>query len=392
MIVDLHIHYPIHVVPDLERHTTYELLTSPRGRNRLRDRLRALFVGFLGRFLNYRDFFSGPRVTLPLLRTGNVGVALSVLYSPFDELDLEQRFGAPPLPSYLDDLNAQMDAVEADIAQQPDTGAVLVRSAAELDQATGDGRLAIVHCVEGGFHLGATPSAVEAAVHQLAQRGVAYITLAHLVWRSVATNAPAIPFLPDWLYRRLFPQPDIGLTDLGRAAVEAMVREGVLVDVAHMSTRALTDTLTLLDELDRDGRVSVIASHCGYRFGSQEYNLDAPALQRIAARDGVIGIIFAEHQLLDGLKIRRTTSPEQAIDVLCRHIDAIATATGSRRHVAIGSDLDGFIKPTLNGLQSAADLALLKPRLEERYGSADAELMLSGNVLRVLREHWGRGA
>jgi microsomal dipeptidase-like Zn-dependent dipeptidase len=390
MMVDLHIHYPIHVVPGLERHTTYELLSSPRGRNRLRDRLRALFVGFLGRFLNYRDYFSGPRVTLPLMRSGDVSVALSVLYSPFDELDLGQRFGAPPRPSYLTSLTAQMDAVEADIAQQPDAGAILVRSATELDQALEDSRLAIVHCVEGGFHLGATPAAVDAAVRELAQRGVAYITLAHLVWRSVATNAPAIPFLPDWLYRRVFPQPAVGLSALGRAAVEAMVREGVLVDVAHMSTRALSDTLTLLDDLDPDDSVPVIASHCGYRFGGQEYNLDEATLRRIAARGGVIGIIFAEHQLLDGLKIRRTTSLEQAIDVLCRHIDAIAAATGSRRHVAIGSDLDGFIKPTLHGLQSAADLALLKPRLEERYGRDDAELLLSGNVLRVLRGHWDR--
>ena len=53
-----------------------------------------------------------------------------------------------------------------------------------------------MHCIEGGFHLGATPEEVTAHVHELADRGVAYITLAHLFWRRVATNAPALPFLP----------------------------------------------------------------------------------------------------------------------------------------------------------------------------------------------------
>lgn len=225
-------------------------------------------------------------------------------------------------------------------------------------------------------------------MQKLAARGLAYITLAHLFWRSVATNAPALPFLPDAVYRRLFPQPKVGLTELGRAAVTAMVREGVLVDIAHMSTRSLQDTFDLLDELDPARSVPVIASHAGYRFGKQEYALTDDALRAVAARDGVVGLIFAEHQILDGLELGKTTSLGQSLDVLCRHIDKIAAITGSHRHVALGSDLDGFIKPTLAGLQSAADLALLEDALVVRYGAADTDLMLSGNVLRVLRAGW----
>ena len=67
---------------------------------------------------------------------------------------------------------------------------------------------------------------MEKAVERLADSGVAYVTLAHLFWRQVATNAPAIPFLPDWLYRRVFPQPDRGLTELGTAAVRAWFASG----------------------------------------------------------------------------------------------------------------------------------------------------------------------
>ena len=76
--------------------------------------------------------------------------------------------------------------------------------------------MALVHCVEGGFHLGATTEQVDASVTALAGRGVAYVTLAHLFWRRVAANAPAIPFLPDVVYSTLFPQKaGIGLTELG---------------------------------------------------------------------------------------------------------------------------------------------------------------------------------
>lgn len=177
---------------------------------------------------------------------------------------------------------------------------------------------------------------------------MAYVTLAHLFWRRVATNAPALPFLPDPGYRLLFPQPAEGLTDLGRAAITAMCKERMLIDLSHMSERALEDCFSLLDELDPQRETPVLSSHSGYRFGRQEYNLTDATIGRIAERDGVI---FAEHQLLDGLG-RSPKSLEGSVAALAQHVDRIAELTGSHRHTAIGSDLDGFIKPTLAGLQT----------------------------------------
>src|SRR5262249_11375389 len=131
--------------------------------------------------------------------------------------------------------------------------------------------------------------------------------------------------------------------------------------------------------------VPVIATHSPYRFGRQHYNLGPRAVERIAARDGVIGLILAEHQAADGLRHRRTRTLDDSLKVLFAHIDRIRDITGSHRHVAIGSDLDGFIKPTLAGLDSAADLAALERALVNRYGAEHAELIASGNVLRLLR-------
>lgn len=390
MFCDLHAHYPMHLVPGFD-HAAYELVTSRRARARLLDRVRGRMLGIAGRIGNYESFASGPRVTVPKLRDGRVGVALSVLYSPFDEMDLSLRYGSPPQERYFHTLLRQLDAVESELAAEHAGRAMVARNPAELDAAIAAGEVALVHCVEGAFHVGATPAAMEEGVERLAARGMAYLTIAHLFWRSVATNAPAIPFLPDPVYRLLFPQPDVGLAELGRAAVRACVRERVLVDVSHMSSEALRETLALLDQLDPAGEVPLIASHVGYRFGRQEYNLAAEDISRVAHRGGVVGVILSEHQAADGLRHRHTKTFEQSFEIVCRHIDRICEITGSHEHSAIGSDLDGFIKPTLAGLSDEACMARLEDSLVERYGAEDAGLIASGNVLRLLRGHW-RGA
>lgn len=390
MIADLHAHYPMHLVPP-ERGSPIDAMTSVAGRRRLRDRIRALLVGVASRFANYRSFDSGPRVTVQSLEAGGVRVALSVLYSFFDEVDLDEPYAAPPEPGYIDDLIAEIDLVEEDIARDHARTASVARNPAELEEALGVGRVALVHAVEGGFHLGATPEAVDEAVTRIAQRGVAYVILAHLFFRQIATNAPALPFLSDGAYNWLFPQPGEGLTDLGRAAVRAMVRERVLVDLSHMTERSLHGTFALLDELDPGREAPVLVSHAGYRFGKQHYMLSAESVRAVAARNGVIGLILAQHQLLDGLpRPRGAPGFDASFDAICAHIDKIAEITGSHRHVGIGSDFDGFIKPTLAGLESEADMARLETALRERYGDQDAEAICSGNALRLLRGYWGR--
>jgi microsomal dipeptidase-like Zn-dependent dipeptidase len=377
----------MHLLPE-EHGTPIELIISARGRRQLSDRLRAVLVGFASRFANYRSFFAQPRVSVPGLHAGDVGVAFSVLYSFFDEVDLDEPYGAPPEPGYIDDLLRQLDMVEDDIREHHATQAAVAHDPAELTATLAAGKIALVHCVEGGFHLGATPEQVDRSVAELARRGVAYIILPHLFWRSVATNAPALPFLSDRAYRWLFRQPDEGLTDLGRAAVRAMVREHVLIDVAHMSERALADTFALLDELDPAHSVPVLASHVGFRFGQQEYNLSEQTVRRIAQRGGVVGLIFAQHQLLDGLGRTKAQTAEQSLAVLYRHIDRLAEITGSHDNVGIGTDFDGFIKPTLGGFEAAGDLKALEPALADRYGAPAAAAICSGNARRLLDTYW----
>ena len=255
----------------------------------------------------------------------------------------------------------------------------------QLDAALAQQKVALIHAVEGGFHLGDTAEHVRANVQELAACGVAYITVAHLFWRGVATNAPALPFLADGIYRLLFPQPAAGLSDLGVAAVEAMVAEHVLIDVTHMSAQAIADTLKVLDNLDRTRQVPVIASHSACRFGGLESSLTDPHIKAIADRGGVIGLIACRHYMADGGT--KPLSFDESMGVICRHIDRIHDVTQSYDHAAFGSDSDGFIKPTLAGLETPAGFAAVEQRLVARYGSDAAGKICSGNAMRVLN-YW----
>ena len=153
-----------------------------------------------------------------------------------------------------------LEATEREVATH---GHVIVRAKSDLDKP----QMRFVHCVEGGFHLGATPEEVTRHVHELADRGVLYITLAHLFWRRVATNTPALPFLPDAVYNVVFPQDKgAALSPLGEAAVRAMYERKVLVDICHMRDDAIAETFALIEALDvasgRDPRdYPIIASH-----------------------------------------------------------------------------------------------------------------------------------
>jgi microsomal dipeptidase-like Zn-dependent dipeptidase len=380
MLVDLHAHFPMHLLPQDKRRSHDHVRAYSR------RRWQAVIVDLISRVANYQGPGDTPSVTEELMRDGDVGVTLSVLYAPFDEMDLSLSYGSPPKGSYFEDLLAELELVEDHVKANQHTVA-LAHSPAELDGLLATGRPVLIHAIEGGFHLGSDEAEVGEHVRELAQRGVAYITLAHLFWRQIATNAPALPFLPDWLYRLVFPEPDVGLAPLGRAAATAMIEHGILIDISHMSPRAIDDTFAVLDEVDPERRVPVLATHIACRFGGLDYNITDETITRVAERNGVIGCIFCQHYITSGLP-GRVHDFSDSIEALCRHIDHIRDVTGSIDHVAIGSDLDGYIKPALPGLEHMGRMRAFQDALERRYGTGDAAKIASGNALRVLRQAW----
>jgi microsomal dipeptidase-like Zn-dependent dipeptidase len=384
MLVDLHAHFPMHLLVDEQQHT------HERARSWWRQRWQGTVVDLISRLANYQGPGDTPSVTEKLMRDGDVRVALSVLYQPFDEMDLTQSYGARPLQGYFEDVVDQRQTVEDYVEAHPAEIAV-AHSARELDGKLQAGTTPIlIHAIEGGFQLGASAGEVRANVRVLAALGVAYVTVAHLFFRDVATNAPALPFLPDKLYNWVFSQAKgLGLTSLGREVIEAMVDEGILVDITHMRSQSIDDVFALLDARDPDKEIPVIATHMAYRFGGLEYCFDDDTVVRVAGRGGLLGLICCEHYITSGVS-GIEQSVEGSIQALCRHIDRLHELTGSYANIAIGSDLDGYIKPALPGLEDMSRMAHLQHALGARYGEEIAERICSDNALRVLRSHWGQ--
>src|SRR5215204_224791 len=113
MLIDLHAHYPMHVIPRNEGTAHLALL-------RWRDSLwRARFVNFVSRLFNYEGPGGEPGVTIELMSEGDVGVLLSVLHNPLDEMDVSKSYGAPPDGTYLPSLLGQLETVEESVASDP---------------------------------------------------------------------------------------------------------------------------------------------------------------------------------------------------------------------------------------------------------------------------------
>lgn len=382
MIADLHCHYPMHLVAE-------EPDAGGPGEDWLRqfvDKIEGGILDLVAKIVNNAGWSSGWRVSLEGLKSGGAGIVCSVLYWPASEFDLPHLNEEPPLDHYFDYLKRQLEFIESGLpdATADGTPVFVAKTAADLERQG----IRFIHCVEGGFQLGEDVAKLDERVQWLSQQGVLYITVAHLFYRRVATEAPAIPAFTDQQFLELFPEPrDVGLTELGEKLIEAMYRHKILIDISHMSERAVRETFELVERLEGDNAKTnypIIATHVGMRSAgpaarAQEYNLADDTARKIAERGGVIGVISAQHQLGDA------HSEADSAALVKAHLDAIGTAVGDASSVAaLGTDIDGFIKPTLEGFEKAEDFAKLETWVRNA-GQNDPEAILHGNAERVIK-------
>jgi membrane dipeptidase len=282
-------------------------------------------------------------------------------------------------------LLAMMAKMERQVARAEDSFGV-ARSNLELDRVLAGGKTAIIHTVEGGHVLGAGLDADDVQgrltrLDELAERGVASLTLAHLFPNDLAGHAEGIPE-----GQRKFPVCPLdtgvdlarGLTRAGRAVVERMVERRMIPDVTHCTPVARQDVYQLVAN-----RVPVVASHIGVQsMNPEKYNLDEDDVRAIAASGGVIGVIFMPYWL-------DRSHPGPGLDAIWKTMDKLREWSGdSWDHVSIGTDFDGFTDPP-DDCDSEAQLPLIREMLEARGTSRiDAEAVLGGNARRVLRDGW----
>jgi len=337
----------------------------------------------------------GVRTDFPKLQKGGLDVLLSTVYAPekglLDECSYlralryvmrsawKKVFDRP----YFDVTMEMLDALERQVhnARDPQTGqplAQMVSSVRELDELLaqeGPRPIAVVHNIEGAHSLDGSLDNLQ----RLFDRGVAYLTLGHF-YENEAVH-PVFPF-PESVQNFGCFQGDrnvaLGLKPFGEEVVEKMVELGMILDIAHCTPPARERIYDIVGN-----RLPLIASHVGaYEINPSPYNLKDWELHKIAETGGVVGVIFMNYWLMPH-------ETKRGLNYIARTLEHFVDVAGID-YVAIGTDFDGFTDPP-DDLSDASQLPKLTQRLVAEGYSRDAILKIwGGNILRVLREGWGK--
>lgn len=177
------------------------------------------------------------------------------------------------------------------------------------------------------------------------------------------------------------------LTPLGYELLDIMAAFNAILDVSHLAEEAC------LQALDRYEGV-VIASHSNPRkFRDTDRHLADDTIRLLAERDGVMGIVPYNRFLSDTWT---SVDGKQGLplSVVIDAIDYVCQLTGSAAHVGLGTDFDGGfgLESIPDGLDTIADILTIGKTLAARgYQPADVEAILSGNMLRKLRQALPQG-
>ncbi|MFT7033426.1 MAG: membrane dipeptidase [Cyclobacteriaceae bacterium] len=201
-----------------------------------------------------------------------------------------------------------------------------------------------------------------------------------------------------------------GLSPFGREVVLEMNKQGIMVDVSHISDSTFYDVMELTD-------IPCIASHSSARKFTPgfERNMSDDMIKLLAKKNGVIqinfGSSFLTHTYGDKLSERdslkrvymtennltgkdsltkafhnkwmKENDPYADVDIVADHIDHVVKIAGID-YVGLGSDYDGVGNSLPTGLKDVAGLPnLLEELLRRGYSEDDIEKICSKNVFRV---------
>lgn len=278
---------------------------------------------------------------LPKIRAAGIDALGCAMFAGF-RLDASRRFWR------------QLDQARTLVAAHSDELA-LVSSAAALRVARAGGRTGLFLGVEGSY---VVEQDLEPSVARLAAGGVRWFGP---LWERDSGAGSSCRS-----------REDHGLSDGGRALVAACNRNGLLIDIAHASPRTFWD-------LHEASTTPVFSSHSGANGVHQHRrNLDDDQIKAIAAKGGVVGVIFVAAYV---------GNPFAPVAAIADHIEHVAKI-GGEDCVALGSDYDGFA-PLARGMRDAADLPRLTQVLWDRGWRAPALRKLLGeNALRYFEANW----
>ena len=317
---------------------------------------------------------------LPRLRRGGVGAQF---WSVYVRAELA---GDAAVSATLE----QIDCVERLLARYPDALAP-ARSAADMERARSEGRIASLMGAEGGHSIACSLGTLRA----LYRLGVRYLTLTHnhnVPWADSATDEPAAG----------------GLTAFGREVVREMNRIGMLVDLSHVAATTMRDALDTTE-------APVIFSHSSARaVCDHPRNIPDDVLERLPANGGVAMATFVPKFVLPAAvdwtaaadadlrahgfhPLDRTAEaravhrafeaahprPVATVATVADHLDHMREVAGID-HVGIGGDYDGTAF-TPDGLADVASYPNLLAELHTRgWSRADLAKLTWRNAVRVV--------
>jgi membrane dipeptidase len=290
-----------------------------------------------------------------------------------------------------------IDVVNQQVARHPKV-LESAQSADDIVRIHRAGKVAILMGVEGGHIIEDDLRMLDIYYRQ----GVRYMTLTHTKNTKWADSSGD---KPQWN----------GLTEFGQRVVERMNRQGMMVDISHVSDKTFYDVLATT-------KAPVIASHSSCRaISPQPRNMTDEMIQALARNGGVMDINFysafldpayataheavskeaeaevkaaREQQAREGKRlsyaqeneIRRRYEarlPTPSFERIADHIDH-AVQVGGIDHVGLGSDFDG-VDSIPRGMEDASKIPNLVVELARRgYREDDLVKILGGNLLRVM--------
>ena len=316
------------------------------------------------------------------LKAGNVGAQFWSVYIP-PSASKEGK-------AFLQTLE-QIQLVRSMVQRYPDTFE-MARTASDVVRIQKSGKIASLIGVEGGHCI---EDSIE-NLRRLHELGAGYMTLTHsdtLSWADAATDDPRHQ----------------GLTLFGEEVVREMNRLGMLVDLSHVSDETMKDAI-------RVTTAPVIYSHSSARsIANHPRNVPDDVLKLVKQNGGVMMINFypgfihpksasrrsrmfhVSRELRERFPVeadfkRELRAWEQANPIepgtifdVCDHIDHVKKVAGID-HIGLGSDFDG-IPLTPRQLDDVSTYPVITQELLNRgYKAAEIHQIMSGNILRVMRQ------
>lgn len=287
------------------------------------------------------------------------------------------------------------DTIHAAISRKPMAAQIAV-SSADAARIKKQGKRAVYIGVENGYAIGLDLSLISTFY----LRGARYITLCHTKNNDICDSSTDTT-------------ESGGLSSFGEKVVAEMNQVGMMIDVSHISDRALDDVLA-------QSKTPVIASHsCARALCNNPRNLNDTLLRKLAKNGGVIQMcilsdyvktpppnpsrdsareaIRKKYRDFEGLSEEEMKQARKewyglndlfppvlaSVSDVADHIDHIVQVAGIR-HVGIGTDFDGG-----GGVTGCIDVSEMKnitiELLRRGYSKRDLRRIWGGNLLRVMK-------